>query len=187
MGTFAHITIEHFDELLYNNKAQYEKEVHSMYRVVSDFTSEWANASHGTQAVLDALTDDTLNKAIVEGHSTLGWLGWHLATCPMFFIGKAAGIALTPVGNPAEVPTSAKTIADAYKAISAEITEKVAALSDEDLLEELPFIKGPTPRGAILRMFIDHQTHHRGQMTVLLRQAGLAVPPVMGPTKEMQQ
>ncbi|WP_010289009.1 DinB family protein [Kurthia massiliensis] len=158
-----------------------------MYRVVSDFTSEWAHASNGTQAVLDVLTDETLNQAIEEGHNTLGWLGWHLATCPMFFIGKAAGIALTPNGNPQEVPTSAKTIADAYKAIAAEISEKVAALSDEDLLEELPFIQGPTPRGAILRMFIDHQTHHRGQMTVLLRQAGLEVPPVMGPTKEMQK
>lgn len=41
-------------------------------------------------------------------------------------------------------------------------------------------------RGKFLRMLIDHQTHHRGQMTVLLRQAGLTVPGVMGPTKEMQ-
>jgi uncharacterized damage-inducible protein DinB len=36
-------------------------------------------------------------------------------------------------------------------------------------------------------MMIDHQTHHRGQMTVLLRQAGLTVPGVMGPTKEQMK
>lgn len=43
------------------------------------------------------------------------------------------------------------------------------------------------PRGKLLRILINHQTHHLGQMTVLLRQAGLKVPPVMGPTKEMQK
>jgi len=29
-----------------------------------------------------------------------------------------------------------------------------------------------------------HQAHHRGQMTVLMRQAGMKVPGVYGPSKE---
>jgi len=40
-------------------------------------------------------------------------------------------------------------------------------------------------KGALLRFLIDHQTHHRDQMMVLLRHAGLPVLPVMYPTKEM--
>lgn len=36
----------------------------------------------------------------------------------------------------------------------------------------------------LLRTFIDHQTYHRGQMTVLLRQAGLTVPDVLGQQKK---
>ncbi|WP_306434409.1 DinB family protein [Paenibacillus sp. J2TS4] len=39
-------------------------------------------------------------------------------------------------------------------------------------------------RGKLLSILLTHDTHHRGQMTVLLRQAGLTVPGVMGPTKE---
>ena len=31
---------------------------------------------------------------------------------------------------------------------------------------------------------INHQNHHRGQMTVLMRQAGLTVPGVYGPAKK---
>jgi len=31
---------------------------------------------------------------------------------------------------------------------------------------------------------IQHQNHHRGQMTVLMRQAGLTVPGIYGPAKE---
>ena len=60
-------------------------------------------------------------------------------------------------------------------------------LADADMLAEVKGFYGPASRGAILRKMIDHQTHHVGQMTVLLRQAGLVVPPVMGPTKEMTQ
>lgn len=36
----------------------------------------------------------------------------------------------------------------------------------------------------ILGILTAHQTHHRGQMTVLMRQAGLQVPGVYGPARE---
>lgn len=39
-------------------------------------------------------------------------------------------------------------------------------------------------RGSTLGRLLVHQTHHRGQMTVLMRQAGLTVPGVYGPARE---
>jgi len=39
-------------------------------------------------------------------------------------------------------------------------------------------------QGDVLSSLILHQAHHRGQMTVLMRQAGLAVPGIYGPAKE---
>jgi uncharacterized damage-inducible protein DinB len=39
-------------------------------------------------------------------------------------------------------------------------------------------------RGQTLTALIFHQIHHRGQMTVLMRQAGLPVPGVYGPARE---
>ena len=38
--------------------------------------------------------------------------------------------------------------------------------------------------GFTVAALIAHQAHHRGQMTVLMRQAGLAVPGVYGPARE---
>ena len=35
-----------------------------------------------------------------------------------------------------------------------------------------------------LHVLVVHQAHHRGQMTVLMRQAGLLVPSIYGPVKE---
>lgn len=163
----------------------YLKGVEMMYRTKEDFLLDWDQAVNGTVNVLEALTDDKLNQAIVEGHNTLGWLGWHLATALGFFGGQI-GLQVEPVGGPNDVPTTAAEIVTAYKKSAADVKESVAALTDEQLLETVESFGSQVPRGALLRSMIDHQTHHRGQMTVLLRQAGLKVPGVMGPTKEDQ-
>jgi uncharacterized damage-inducible protein DinB len=52
------------------------------------------------------------------------------------------------------------------------------------LSEVIPIYGEKWPRGLTLSILIGHQTHHRGQMTVLMRQAGLPVPGVVGPSKE---
>ena len=36
----------------------------------------------------------------------------------------------------------------------------------------------------ILTVIVRHEIHHRAQMTVLMRQAGLKVPGIYGPSKE---
>ena len=157
-----------------------------MYRTVQDFLADWSTSAAGTLKVLEAMTDDKLDQAIVEGHNTLGWLGWHLATCPAFFM-REVGLKVDPAGDPRQVPTKATEIAEAYRQIAEDVKREVEqGLTDERIIETVDSFGRATPRGALLRMFIDHQTHHRGQMTVLLRQAGLPVPGVMGPTKEQQ-
>lgn len=157
-----------------------------MYRKVEDFLAEWDRAAEGTTQVLEALTDEKLGQAIVDGHSTLGWLGWHLATAPTYFTGLI-GLTVTAAGAPDDVPAQANEIVAAYKQTAEDVKREVEQhLTDEKLTEVLDVHGAPTPRGAVLRLLIDHQTHHRGQMTVLLRQAGLSVPGVMGPTKEQR-
>lgn len=157
-----------------------------MYRTVEDFTQEWSRNAQGTLNAIRAISDDKLDFSIVKGHSTLGWLAWHLTTAPGFFGNMLAGLGLDIQLNPNDQPTTVVEIAAAYEQVKTEVERKVAELSDEDMLAEVKGIHGPAKRGEILRAMVDHQTHHRGQMTVLLRQAGLTVPPVMGPTKEMQ-
>lgn len=157
-----------------------------MYRTVEDFKADWTKSAKGTSLVFQALTDDKLDVAIAEDHNTLGWLAWHLTTAPSFFGNVLGNFGFSPVANHETVPTSAATIVETYEQVCADILEKVSALTDEDLTKPSNLPDG-TLNGGLLRLLIDHQTHHRGQMTVLLRQAGLHVPSVMGPTKEDQQ
>jgi uncharacterized damage-inducible protein DinB len=39
-------------------------------------------------------------------------------------------------------------------------------------------------RASVLLSIVRHQIHHRGQITVLMRQAGLPVPGLYGPARE---
>jgi uncharacterized damage-inducible protein DinB len=156
-----------------------------MYRKVEDFLEDWTVSSEGTANVMRAMTDEKLDQAIVEGHSSLGWLSWHLVGAAGAF-GHFAGFQVQGPGQQDPQPPSAQEIVKRYETLAQTIKEEATKLTDEDLLGEVTGFTGPTKRGKLLSMLISHETHHRGQMTVLLRQAGLTVPPIMGPTKEMQ-
>lgn len=171
---------------VYKDRKSMKWELFSMYRTVKDFLTDWDDAAKGTTAVMESLTDEKLGQAIVEGHNTLRWLGWHLATAPAFFAGLAS-LQVEASEQEENVPNESSKIAAAYKKIAKDIHQKAEQeLTDEKMTETVEAFGQQVPRGAILRKLIDHQTHHRGQMTVLLRQAGLHVPGVMGPTKEEQ-
>ncbi|MCG7345966.1 DinB family protein [Sporosarcina sp. ACRSL] len=156
-----------------------------MYRTVEDFIQDWTASAEGTLNVIKAITNDRLEQSIVEGHSSLGWLAWHL-TGSIGFFGGMAGLTTEAPDHSQPIPTDVEEIVATYEKAMNSIKSDATKLTDESLLEAVPAFGTEIPRGNLLRTLIDHQTHHRGQMTVLLRQAGLNVPPVMGPTKEMQ-
>lgn len=155
-----------------------------MYRNLNDFIHEWENNCAGTLAIFESITDEKKQVAIVEGHSSLESLSWHLTTAPAYFMGQV-GLSLDVELNPKNTPATISEIISNYKAASENVVKVVKEnLSDEKLLTEVNSHGRLTPIGAMLRLMVDHQTHHRAQMQVLLRQAGLHVPGVMGPTKE---
>jgi uncharacterized damage-inducible protein DinB len=156
-----------------------------MYRNAEDFLEDWVATSAGTLAVMKAITDEKMNTAIVEGHNSLGWLAWHLVGSAGAF-GHFAGLQIPGVERGTPVPAHMAEIVEKYEAVIEAYNREVKALSDEQMTEEINGFGRMTPRGKFLRKLLDHETHHRGQMTVLLRQAGLAVPGVLGPTREMQ-
>lgn len=156
-----------------------------MYRKIEDFVEDWEQSAEGTLRVIQAITDDQLDFSIVEGHNSLGWLAWHLVGAAGAF-SQFAGLSVDGISQNDPQPKKISNIAATYERISAKLTKEVQNLTDDSLTEEVSSFVGLTERGRLLRGLIDHQTHHRGQMTVLLRQAGLTVPPIMGPTQEMQ-
>ncbi|MDM7923996.1 MAG: DinB family protein [Pyrinomonadaceae bacterium] len=155
-----------------------------MLRKVEDFLKNWQYEAEMTGKVIRSLTDGSLGQKVTDEGRTLGYLAWHLAATPAEMLGHAG---LTVDGPPldAPAPESASEIADAYDKVAASVNDVVASNWNDDTLLQEDSMYGETwSRGLTLFYLIAHQAHHRGQMTVLMRQAGLPVPGVYGPSKE---
>jgi uncharacterized damage-inducible protein DinB len=93
------------------------------------------------------------------------------------------GLQVTGVGEHDPVPTTAAAIAQAYRDASASLLQIQSRWTDATLRETDDAYGERWSRTQTLPRR-GHQTHHRGQLTVLMRQAGLAVPGIYGPAKE---
>jgi uncharacterized damage-inducible protein DinB len=155
-----------------------------MFRKVEDFVAAWELESGLTQKLMDALTDASLKQSVVDDHRTLGRMAWHIVTTISEMM-VHTGLTLTAVKPDAPVPATAAAIRKAFADSAAELLQQVkSGWTDKTLEIEDEMYGEKWTRGRTGRILIDHQTHHRGQMTVLMRQAGLVVPGVYGPAKE---
>ena len=97
---------------------------------------------------------------------------------------RRAGIEVPGPGRGDPAPAAAEMVR-LYEAGARAIATEVPRLwTDEMLTGLVPMYGEPWPRGLALFSLVLHQAHHRGQMTVLMRQAGLKVPGVVGPARE---
>ncbi len=154
-----------------------------MFRRIEDFTGAWGREAEATLKILRACTDASLAQAVTPSSRTLGRLAWHITQTLPEMLGHA-GLPVTGPAQDAPIPTLPR-IVDAYAAAARSVRESVAARWTDAMLEErIPMYGEQWRRGDVLMALIAHQAHHRGQMTVLMRQAGLQVPGVYGPAAE---
>lgn len=155
-----------------------------MFRKIEDFKRAWDYEAEMTGKVLNALTDASLSQRVYDDGRTLGFLGWHL-TLTLGEMLALVGLNIDAPGEDAPCPSSAAEISAAYQKAARSVADEVAAnWSDETLLIEDEMYGETWSRGMTLFYLIAHQTHHRGQMTVLMRQADVPVPGIYGPSKE---
>jgi uncharacterized damage-inducible protein DinB len=155
-----------------------------MYVTVSDFIKEWNNEALLTLKVLDGLTDDSLKQQVYPEGRTLGRIAWHLtASIPDYL--AHFGVKVPKTEDEENVPASAKEIADTFKRLSEEAAQAIQQQWSDDTLSQTQNAFGREETNAqILMGLIKHIVHHRGQLTILIRQAGLKPFGVYGPPKE---
>jgi uncharacterized damage-inducible protein DinB len=180
MENFA-INVNNGILLLLNTKKMEER---IMYTSIAEFIEEWNQEASPTQMVLDVLTDQSLQQEVSPDDRTLGRIAWHVVASTPAMLNEF-GITVENVDNGATVPTSAKAIADTFRKVSADTINAVQQQWTDASLKETKNVYGmDMQRGVTLALLIKHIIHHRGQMTVLMRQAGVNVPGIYGPSRE---
>jgi uncharacterized damage-inducible protein DinB len=157
-----------------------------MFRHLSDVAAIWKMEAEKTLQIFDAIPDGKADAAISPEHRNLRRLAWHLCET---IAEMPANMGLHLEGFPGEPwktppPESMAEIRKVYVALSDAFLASLKGLNDMALAMSYPYY-GQTWTGAFaLFVMVTHQTHHRGQMTVVMRQAGLKVPGIYGPAKE---
>jgi len=155
-----------------------------MYRKIFDFLSYWSFESEATLKIFNALTNNSLNQKVTPDGRSLGQIAWHITQSMPQMLGKA-GLEMEGINQNSPVPENTEEIISEYKRLSTKVDEQVKAnWNDEALNDEIDMYGQKWKKGKILASLISHQAHHRAQMTVLMRQAGLKVPGIYGPSKE---
>jgi uncharacterized damage-inducible protein DinB len=158
-----------------------------MFLTINDFVSSWTHESTATQRVLNTLTDASLLQQIAPNHRKLGQLAWHITTTVHEMLSRTGLEFPEPAGGEV-APDSAALIAAEYSRASQGLLLTLQShWTDTNLLESTNMYGEDWLNGLTLRILISHEIHHRGQMTVVMRQAGLRVPDIYGPTRDQWQ
>lgn len=155
-----------------------------MYRKIDDFLKDWKTEEEFTLKIFSLISAESKSEKIDEDVRTLDRLAWHL-TQTITEMGKRAGLLAEDLLEHQEIPETMEMISDIYKTNSDLLCRAVHLKWTDSTLDDLvPMYGDEWMKGKILHILLIHQTHHRGQMTVIMRVLGITVPGLYGPSKE---
>ncbi len=155
-----------------------------MYRSMNDFLEDWKYESEATLKLFSNLSQESLEQKVTPDGRSLRKLAWHITLGnPQMLTHAGFNVENFDENKPA--PERLEEIIKEYEKDSQAVKSIISTnWKDENLVEELNIYGEMWKKGKVLSVLVIHQAHHRAQMTVLMRQAGLRVPGIYGPSKE---
>lgn len=155
-------------------------------RTIQPFLHYFGNVRERTMRVARCVPPEKIDWTYAQGKFTLGDLLRHIAVAERFMWAE------TLSDRPSRYTSHGKELAGNYEEIialverlHAESMEIFTKFSDEELQR-----KCKTPDGAEitkwkwLRLMVEHEIHHRGQIYLYLGMLGVSTPPLYGLTSE---
>jgi uncharacterized damage-inducible protein DinB len=159
--------------------------------MIDGMLQELEQEAQTTRRVLERVPGSQLAWRPHEKARTLGQLALHVAIVP----GAVAELIASP--SPAQAPTftdpspaSAAELVPALDQSIAKAKQVLGGMDDASLMAKWRMMQGErelfaVPRVALLRsIMLNHWYHHRGQLTVYLRQLDVPVPSIYGPSAD---
>jgi uncharacterized damage-inducible protein DinB len=159
--------------------------------LIDGMLQELEQEAQTTRRVLERVPDDQLSWRPHQKARTLGELALHIATVP------GAVAELVASRSPAQAPQfadpSPKSASELIPALDQSIAKAkkvLGGMDDGTLMATWRLMLGErellaVPRMGMLRsVMLNHWYHHRGQLTVYLRELGVAIPSIYGPSAD---
>jgi uncharacterized damage-inducible protein DinB len=158
--------------------------------MIAALMQELEQEAQTTRRVLERVPGDKLGWKPHAKSMSLGQLALHVATVPgaVSTIVRQSPFQVPPFTQPAAA--SAAELLPALDASVAQAKENLRAIGDGGLSGTWTLVDGDrqvmaAPVGAVLRsIMLNHWYHHRGQLSVYLRELGVALPSIYGPSAD---
>ncbi len=161
--------------------------------LIDGLLQELEQEADATRRVLERVPQEHLDWRPHPKSRTLGQLALHIAIVP----GAVAALAAAPSPSPApqftdpdpSPPNAAALVPELERSI-ARARSILGTMHDETITSTLRLMNGDrelfsVPRIALLRsVMLNHWYHHRGQLTVYLRELNVPVPSIYGPSAD---
>jgi uncharacterized damage-inducible protein DinB len=158
--------------------------------IIDGMLQELEQEAHTTRRVLERVPDAQLTWRPHKKARTLGELALHVASVP----GTVAAIASqSQIQAPQFTDPSPKNASELIPALDEAVAKAkslLGGMDDAALNSMWRMMQGDrevfaVPRVALLRsVMLNHWYHHRGQLTVYLRELGVPVPSIYGPSAD---
>ena len=143
-----------------------------------------------TRRVLERVPGDRLSWKPHDKSMSLGQLAMHVATLPgaIAEISKQSPFQIPQFSQPSA--TSAAELVPTLEKSAASARQYLGTLDDAQLASMWRLVDGDreifaVPLGALFRsLMFNHWYHHRGQLSVYLRQLNVPVPSIYGPSAD---
>ena len=159
--------------------------------IIDGMLQELEQEALTTRRVLERIPADRLDWRPHPKARTLGELAMHVAVVP----GAVAELIGSP--SPAQVPKFADPVlqkaSELIPILDESITKakkRLSGMADEEILATWRMMQGEReifalPRVALLRaIMLNHWYHHRGQLSVYLRELDVPIPSIYGPSAD---
>ena len=159
-------------------------------RMVDSILAEVEQEAQTTKRVLERIPEDKLAWRPHPKSFSLGQLGLHIASLPG---GVAAGAVPDTIEAPSFIraePKSRQEILDTFATSLESAKEILTKMDDERLMATWRLTKNgkvvmSMARIAFIRsILMNHNYHHRGQLSVYLRMLDVTVPSIYGPSAD---
>ena len=160
-------------------------------RIVDSILSEFDLETATTRKVLERVPDDQLGWKPHAKSMSLGQLALHIAQVPGVIAGfvSTPTLALTGAFTQAAAVSTGQVLT-ALDGSVARVKEILGGMDDATATSTWTLTAGgktlmSMPRVRIIRsLMLNHWYHHRGQLSVYLRELNVAVPSIYGPSAD---
>jgi len=160
-------------------------------KMIDALLAELEQEAATTRVVLERIPEEHLSWRPHPKSMSLGQLALHIATVP----GGVAEIAALPGLDepPAFIQPAAQTASELVPVLEQSVARArtlLGGMDDRQAMEMWTLKSGDRtlmsmPRAALLRaIMLNHWYHHRGQLSVYLRQLNVPLPSIYGPSAD---